>query len=115
MNWLMEGCLLWQQEGLDIKDRPQKIKDSVQEYRQDMDITDAFLEDLCEIGEGYEIAASEFYQAYKNWASTNNEYDVGNVEFGKRMKKKFESKTSNGVKYMGVKIRVDSRMNFIGN
>ena len=65
--------------------------------------------------DGYEIAASEFYQAYKNWASTNNEYDVGNVEFGKRMKKKFESKTSNGVKYMGVKIRVDSRMNFIGN
>lgn len=112
LDWMLEGCLIWQRQGLA---QPKRIKDSVQEYRQDMDITDAFLEDMCEVGEGYEIAASEFYQAYKNWASTNNEYDVGNVEFGKRMKKKFEHKTSNGVKYIGVKLRVDSRMNFIGN
>ena len=113
LDWLMEGCLLWQYEGLDEASRPQKIKDSVQEYRQSMDITDAFLEDVCELGESYEIAASEFYQAYKNWASTNNEYDVGNVEFGKRMKKKFESKKSGVIKYVGVRLIIDSRVNFI--
>lgn len=110
MDWMLEGCLMWQRQGLEL---PKRIKEAGYEYRKEMDITDAFLDDLCEVGEDYEIAASEFYQAYKNWASTNNEYDVGNVEFGKRMKKKFEWKKSGIVKYVGVKLKTDSRLNFI--
>lgn len=110
LDWMLEGSLMWQRQGLK---QPKRIQEAGYEYRKDMDITDAFLDDMCEVGEGYEIAASEFYQAYSNWAKTNNEYDVGNVEFGKRMKKKFEHKTSNGVKYIGVKLKVDSRFNFM--
>ena len=110
---MLEGCLMWQKEGLDERNWPQKIKDSAVAYRKEMDITDAFLDDMCDEGEQHEIYGSELYQAYSNWAKRTNEYDVGSVEFGKRMKKKFETKRSNGIKYVGVRLKIDSRFGFI--
>lgn len=110
LDWMMEGCLTWQREGLE---QPKKIKDSVGEYRKEMDITDAFIEAMCEEDDHYEEAAGDLYKSYKNWAEKNSEYDLGSVEFGKRMKTKFDSKRSNGIKYIGIRLRKDSRLGFI--
>lgn len=110
LDWALEGCLLWQKEGLEL---PEKIKQSNQQYRSEMDITDAFIEDCCEVGEGFEIGGGELYEKYKQWANANGQYDVGSVEFGKRMKKKFTWKRSNGTKYIGIGLLKDGRMEFL--
>lgn len=109
LDWALEGCLMWQREGLEL---PAAIKEANMDYRKEMDITDAFIEDQCELGQNYLTPASELYKAYRNWAKENNEYDLGKIEFGKRMKGKFESKRSNGVKYVGIKVRQMYPMNF---
>lgn len=111
LDWMLEGCLLWQREGLE---KPKRVRESVDEYRKDMDITDTFIDEICEVGKGYEEAAGELYKEYSAWAKRTNEYDVGSVEFGKRMAKKFSRKrASSGNRYEGIRIKKDSRFGFI--
>lgn len=110
LDWALEGCLLWQQEGLKL---PDKIVKANEAYREEMDVTDQFVEDACITGDEYEIQASVFYQKYKKWCEDNSEYDIGKIKFGKRMKKKFEHGKSNGViVYKGVAFSPMYHINF---
>lgn len=51
LNWAIEGCLLWQKEGLNS---PPKVQKAINEYKQEEDKIGGFIEDECEIiKEGY--------------------------------------------------------------
>lgn len=102
LNWALEGCLMWQKEGLDM---PDMIEKASQNYRREMDILDGFIYDCCEVGEGYKVRAKEFYQAYKRWVKENGEYEYSNTKFGKEMGKKFsKEKDREGLYYEGIRL-----------
>lgn len=84
-KWCIDGCIMWQQEGLKM---PKSVFDSVKEYRREMDIISAFIEDNCVL-EGA-VPASTLYAAYVQWSTENNEYRMSNTKFGIEISKRYE-------------------------
>lgn len=84
-KWCIDGCLMWQREGLQM---PAAVLKSVREYRREMDVISAFIEDKCTL-EGT-VQASMLYAAYASWADSNNEYCMSNTKFSTELAKRFE-------------------------
>lgn len=86
LNWMVEGCLLWQREGLKL---PKKVKQAVNEYKSEMDVIQTFLDECCEVTTiEYWTGATELYNVYVNWARINNEYIHSSKKFGAELTKK---------------------------
>lgn len=102
LHWAVEGCQLWQKEGLD---KPPVMREALKEYRSEMDVVSAFLSACCTMGEGRE-KPSDLYQAYNKWASENNEYIMSSRKFGQEIAKRFEGTKSGSTRYyIGVTIQ----------
>lgn len=95
-RWCVDGCLLWQQEGLKM---PRAVLESVREYRREMDVISAFIEDRCTVGQGLSVQAAQLYAAYLSWAETGNEYKMSNTKFGLEMAKRFDKIKSQKCNY----------------
>ncbi|MBS5816072.1 MAG: DNA primase [Enterococcus casseliflavus] len=107
LNWIVEGCLMWQREGLK---RPKIVEDASKEYREEMDVTAAFINDCCERGINKRVKAKDFYQAYKTWANENGQYEMNSTKFGKEMSNKFnKKKTNQGIMYEGIDLIEESQ------
>ena len=91
-KWAVEGCLLWQKEGLKT---PAIIANATKEYKNEMDVLSSFLDACCNIGTG-ETRGKDLYQAFAVWAKENNEYEMSSRKFGTEIVKKFEHRKSNG-------------------
>lgn len=103
LKWIVEGCLLWQKEGLQM---PKKVLDAVKEYRREMDTISSFLESCC-IMQG-EVKASVLYAVYAKWADENGEYCFPNSKFGVEMAKKFQrTHKKTGWYYSGISLNDD--------
>lgn len=100
-KWCIDGCLMWQREGLQM---PAAVLKSVREYRREMDVISAFIEDKCTL-EGT-VQASMLYAAYASWADSNNEYCMSNTKFSTELAKRFEKIKGRNYNYFtGISIR----------
>ncbi len=100
-KWAVEGCMLWQKEGLK---KPAKVEKAVAEYRHEMDVIASFIDACCIDGQGSE-KASVLYAVYCRWASENNEYKMSSTKFGAEMSKRFEkSRTKQGIIYNSISL-----------
>lgn len=103
LNWAVEGCLMWQREGLTP---PATIQKATMDYRKEMDVIGSFIEECCEVGSGLKISATEVYKVYDKWAREMNEHNFSQTQFGKKMSDRFERKrTKQGNCYFGVTIK----------
>lgn len=99
-KWCVDGCLLYQQEGLKM---PRAVLESVREYRREMDIISAFIDDNCELTGS--VQSSVLYAAYAGWAEANNEYCMSNTKFGAEIAKRYEKvRTNKGYYYNGISL-----------
>lgn len=100
LHWAVDGCIKWQQEGLE---EPEKVQGAVKEYKQEMDILASFMEQCIEID--YEatepISASRLFRVYLKWAKENNEFEMSANKFGREITKKVpdKQKTASGIMY----------------
>ena len=100
MHWAVEGCLLWQSEGLNM---PRSVMRMVKEYRREMDVISAFIDDMCEEGENLTVQSSKLYAAYAKWCDDNNEYKMSNTKFGVELSKRFtKRKSMKAFYYIGI-------------
>ena len=105
LNWAVEGAIKWQREGLKM---PKAVMNAVKEYKSEMDVVTAFLEDCTIQGPG-EVKSSELYKAYVDWADANNEYKMSKTMFGKELSLRFDKGKSNGViVYRGLRLMTDN-------
>ncbi len=68
LNWLIEGCLEWQQAGLGL---PERIADSTEQYIDAEDTLGAWLAECCERTNDTDGAA--LYQSYSAWCDRNGD------------------------------------------
>lgn len=102
LKWAVEGCILWQTEGLQM---PKAVLDMVKEYRREMDVISAFVEEKCEEREGAYEKSSALYAAYCEWCGTNTEYKMSNTKFSVELSKRFEKCVRKDGKYfIGIKL-----------
>jgi putative DNA primase/helicase len=101
LNWAVEGYMKWRADGLN---EPQCIKAQRKEYRSEMDVIEAFIEECCRRDERSKEKAKTLYQAYREWASENGQYMMSSTKFGREMTKKFIKYQSNGFYYRGLSL-----------
>ena len=70
LTWAVQGCLLWQREGLGIAPA---INDATALYRRESDQLTGFLDDLYEICPDGFVTCSELNDKYSSWAKQNGE------------------------------------------
>ena len=103
LAWMVRGCLAYQREGLNP---PQKIKDAVNDYRKEEYDLPEFIENCCELGPNFRVSADVLYDAYCRWAKSSDCSQITQKAFGEKMKKmNFDKKSSNGIKYLGIRLR----------
>lgn len=88
LNWLVEGCLAWQEKGLDM---PEEVRNAIEEYQQEMDHVREFLEDCTDTTEGSWENVNTFKEAYISWCLRNR----ANLLAGRLLIKVCEAKGSN--------------------
>lgn len=103
LNWIVQGAIMWQVEGL--KD-PEAVQDASKQYRENMDPLEAFLDECCKAGSNYTIMGRPLYNAYRDWARESNEHLMSMTKFGKEMAKKLpKTKERNGTRYVGIQLK----------
>jgi putative DNA primase/helicase len=68
LAWAVQGCLSWQEQGLD---EPDAVTDATSGYREEMDVIGEFISDCCILDPDTSVPKPEFYKAYQSWAQEN--------------------------------------------
>jgi len=85
LNWAIEGCLLWQSEGLTP---PVSVAASSREYRSEMDTVASFIEDECRMDQSLKVSVSSLYEHYVSWCKSQDRHPRTKVQFGKELTSK---------------------------
>lgn len=102
-NWLIEGCLLWQKEGLKM---PECLLKEKEQYKTDQDLIQQWVNEYCEQDPNYIEKSSVLFESFKNYCFKNNEYPYSQTSFGRTFSKKFNKKMYGGtVAYIGVRLK----------
>ena len=104
LNWLIDGCLMWQKEGLLPSE---EIKKASIEYKKESDILGQFLEECCSFEVDAFVAKSHMYSQYKSWCFINTHRCCSKNTFTIRLKEQFgiaETRTSSERRYLGIKL-----------
>jgi putative DNA primase/helicase len=103
LNWCVQGCLDWQENGLEI---PGAVEDATQEYRRESDVIGEFLASECTVMAELRARATPLYARYQKWAGGDS---VSQRKFGKAMAERgFKKHTNNGTEYLGVGLRPEA-------
>ena len=82
LNWAIEGCLLWQANGLSA---PASVTASVSEYRSEMDTVCSFIADECIVAAHERIPVGNLYEQYASWCRSSGKHPRSKVQFGKAL------------------------------
>ncbi|MBE0427910.1 MAG: hypothetical protein IBX72_14850 [Nitrospirae bacterium] len=85
LNWMIEGCLLWQTEGMNV---PEKIKEATQDYKEDMDILGDFFRQCCEKEKSLMTPNKWLYLTYKAWCNIYDIKPLSHVVFPRAMEER---------------------------
>lgn len=85
LAWMVEGCLCWQEVGLQP---PKKVQDATAEYREEQDFLSAFLEDCCEIATGLEVSSRDLYKTYTRYCEEAGEYPLSQRRLAGRLQER---------------------------
>jgi putative DNA primase/helicase len=105
VTWAVEGCLRWQEEGLDI---PEAVTNATREYRVESDQVGRFIAECCVLGDGFTARARPLYITYKKWAEDAGERNVATeVSFSTQMGDRGfrKDRKEAGYLYLGVGLR----------
>jgi putative DNA primase/helicase len=93
LAWAVEGCLEWRREGLQA---PDEVRRATGQYRSEMDVIGAFLQDECEIGKGFRVPSTALYSRYEQWCEDGGERAETRRKFNARLKERggFEARRS---------------------
>lgn len=93
LAWAVQGCLEWQQQGLNP---PQEIEDATDAYRNDMDPIREFLADCCELGVDAEnpvrerwVSQAALRELYEKWCKANGQrYPASGKKMGDALRRR---------------------------
>lgn len=107
LNWMIEGCLLCQKEGLNPT--PEIVTEATRAYQEESDLIAQFLSDCCELNPNSKVKAAYVYKTYTGWCEEQGllKFDVlTRTAFGRRLSDKFAKKHENdGTYYFGISLK----------
>ena len=108
LTWAVEGCLRWQEEGLDV---PDTVTTATQGYRLESDQVGRFVSECCLVGDFASAKARPLYLAYKKWTEEAGEAATTEVAFSTAMTDRNYKKehTKSGNMYRGICIKTENQ------
>ena len=70
LTWAVEGCLEWQQHGLEV---PERVKAATSAYRSSQDHLGRFLSECCTVAENDFVTTRDLRSAYECWCTEQGE------------------------------------------
>ena len=105
LNWAIEGCLEWRDDGLTT---PKVILDATKEYQTEMDRINSWMEDCCSSNASNHnsVKSSDLYKSYKSWADDNGEWRMNQRILGTKLAERgFQKRReSRGWVYRGIQL-----------
>jgi len=103
LRWAVEGCLLWQQEGLVA---PSEVTQATAEYREAMDTLGMFLSECCVVDPAGEEKAKILYERYVSWCHQAGEKKpVSRKKFGMLLEeRRFQHRKDGDVFWRGLRL-----------
>jgi putative DNA primase/helicase len=104
LNWLVEGCLEWQKDGLGV---PEEVIEATNEYEAEQDTFAAFIEEKCIRVASARVLSLALYRVYKPWSEERGETPVSHKTFSSLMAERgfAKTKTGKGALYSGIGLR----------
>jgi len=116
LNWAIDGCLEWQDEGLTT---PKIILDATKEYQTEMDRINSWMEDCCSnnASNHNSVKASDLYKSYKRWADDNGEWCMNQRILGTKLAERgFQKRReSRGWVYRGIQLNKSNNDQYNGD
>jgi putative DNA primase/helicase len=78
LAWMIEGCLVWQREGLVA---PKVVLDATEEYLNSENTIEAWIEACCARDPQAWTGTTSLFSSWKNWAEENGEFAGGLRKF----------------------------------
>jgi len=83
LTWAVKGCLMWNEKGLAV---PERVKKATADYRADMDVLMAFINECCIINnKTAKVSKLALYEKYSDWCKSAREKPEGKITFGRRL------------------------------
>ncbi len=83
LAWAVQGCLDWQMDGLPT---PEAVKRGTETYREESDILQDFLEEVCTVEGGAKVSKTDLFEAYSGWSKSSGErYHLGKKAFSQAL------------------------------
>ncbi|MFB6364265.1 phage/plasmid primase, P4 family [Paenibacillus elgii] len=89
LNWMVQGCLMWQQEGLRA---PKSMQESRDNYREEMDSVSDFIEDRLFVHPTATVTVKRLLDVYRDWTEENGEYQHKKSALYEQIREWMESK-----------------------
>ena len=85
LAWMVEGCRLYQKEGLAFCDAVEKHTDT---YKTRMDRFGLILADTVRLSEDGKVKSSRLYEVYREWSIEMGVHSLSQVKFAEEMKRR---------------------------
>jgi putative DNA primase/helicase len=99
LQWLIEGCLEWQRDGLKP---PKAVTEATEAYLESQDVLGDWLAECCDVGNANHTETSaRLFGSWKEWCEARNEFVGSKKAFGSKLEDHgFEPrKGGQGVRY----------------
>lgn len=98
-RWLVQGCLEWQQDGLQ---EPEAVLAATDAYREESDTFSLWFEEHCVADVQAECKASKAYEHFTQWCERSKETRISQRLFGERLVQRFiRQRRKDGYHYLG--------------
>jgi putative DNA primase/helicase len=107
LQWMVEGCLAWQREGLSA---PDVVTQATEEYLASEDALGRWLEECCIQGRTYVESTSALYGSWQDWCRRNGEQPDSVKRFSQNLEaRQFTRERSAAMRgFRGVAVRLDA-------
>ena len=111
LAWALQGCLLWQQQGLK---QPQSVLTATEEYFESEDSMGRWIEERCTTGSAGASLTADLFADWKQWAETAGEFVGTQKRLSELLQSRGFAKWRNtgglrGLQGIGLKFRVEPR------
>ncbi len=104
LSWIIDGARRIIQKGYMLTP-PDAVKAATVDYHEESDWASRFVDEYCELGEGYKVKASELYQEYQVFCGNRGEHPKTQKVFGTALSRRFHKNKGKVWEYLGLRLK----------
>ena len=115
LGWIIQGSVKLHNEYHDIIPSVRCLEEALDDYKKELDVVAAFLNDRCISSAEAETTASVLFEEYKKWAKQNEEFLKSERKFREDVKKngyELKKDINRGWIYVGVRLATDTTQGY---